>query len=296
MTASEQTAELAIDDLGLDLGTLEAGTDEASMPGGADAPTMLAGLDEDTRQLLARAEAERSDGGTGPGARRRARCRATSGDMAVHRHRFRHRGCRRGGKPGANGAGADAPTELVTQISPAPTQIAPAPSFDTSSTSRLAALNKDELDLDFADLGAPSGVNGMDLGPGAVDLDVGAASAGEGTFVQTQKLASDEVALPELEPVTMSEVGTKLDLARAYMDMGDPEGARSILEEVLQRRLGVAEAGSAPSDGYAARLTGRRATHAPPHRGRHRVRRRRLLRLAAAEPCRAAYRRRWKRR
>ena len=39
--------------------------------------------------------------------------------------------------------------------------------------------------------------------------------------------------LSELEPVTMSEVGTKLDLARAYMDMGDPDGARSILEEVL---------------------------------------------------------------
>jgi pilus assembly protein FimV len=39
--------------------------------------------------------------------------------------------------------------------------------------------------------------------------------------------------LPEMEPVTMSEVGTKLDLARAYMDMGDPDGARSILEEVL---------------------------------------------------------------
>ena len=36
------------------------------------------------------------------------------------------------------------------------------------------------------------------------------------------------------EPATMSEVGTKLDLARAYIDMGDPEGARSILEEVLQ--------------------------------------------------------------
>jgi pilus assembly protein FimV len=35
------------------------------------------------------------------------------------------------------------------------------------------------------------------------------------------------------EPPTQSEVGTKLDLARAYMDMGDPEGARSILEEVL---------------------------------------------------------------
>lgn len=28
-------------------------------------------------------------------------------------------------------------------------------------------------------------------------------------------------------------IGTKLDLAKAYMDMGDPEGARSMLEEVL---------------------------------------------------------------
>jgi len=30
------------------------------------------------------------------------------------------------------------------------------------------------------------------------------------------------------------EVGTKLDLARAYIDMGDPDGARSILDEVLE--------------------------------------------------------------
>ncbi len=37
-----------------------------------------------------------------------------------------------------------------------------------------------------------------------------------------------------VEEITMSEVGTKLDLARAYVDMGDPEGARSILEEVLK--------------------------------------------------------------
>jgi pilus assembly protein FimV len=30
------------------------------------------------------------------------------------------------------------------------------------------------------------------------------------------------------------EIGTKLDLARAYMDMGDPDGARGILEEVIE--------------------------------------------------------------
>ena len=39
------------------------------------------------------------------------------------------------------------------------------------------------------------------------------------------------VAIPP--DVTLDEVGTKLDLARAYIDMGDPDGAKSILEEVL---------------------------------------------------------------
>lgn len=43
-----------------------------------------------------------------------------------------------------------------------------------------------------------------------------------------------ELEMHDIEPVTMSEVGTKLDLARAYMDMGDPDGARSILQEVLE--------------------------------------------------------------
>jgi pilus assembly protein FimV len=64
---------------------------------------------------------------------------------------------------------------------------------------------------------------------------------------QTNKLKSVDLPLSELEPVTMSEVGTKLDLARAYMDMGDPEGARSILEEVVQE-------GSASQKQEASRL------------------------------------------
>jgi pilus assembly protein FimV len=42
-----------------------------------------------------------------------------------------------------------------------------------------------------------------------------------------------------LEEITMSEIGTKLDLARAYVDMGDPEGARSILEEVIKEGTGA---------------------------------------------------------
>jgi len=73
-----------------------------------------------------------------------------------------------------------------------------------------------------------------------LDLDVGAPEpSGDTGYQRTQRIEP----MPELngdatetdhEPVTMSEVGTKLDLARAYMDMGDPDGARSILNEVLQ--------------------------------------------------------------
>jgi pilus assembly protein FimV len=34
-------------------------------------------------------------------------------------------------------------------------------------------------------------------------------------------------------PASEDAIGTKLDLARAYLDMGDPDGARAMLEEVL---------------------------------------------------------------
>ncbi|MGD8311703.1 MAG: FimV/HubP family polar landmark protein [Gammaproteobacteria bacterium] len=44
----------------------------------------------------------------------------------------------------------------------------------------------------------------------------------------------DEEELTEGLLGSSDEVSTKLDLARAYIDMGDPEGARSILEEVME--------------------------------------------------------------
>ena len=64
------------------------------------------------------------------------------------------------------------------------------------------------------------------------------------SFVVTQPTAPESaVATDEtlssktgslLDPQTVTEVGMKLDLARAYIDMGDPEGARSLLEEVVE--------------------------------------------------------------
>lgn len=62
----------------------------------------------------------------------------------------------------------------------------------------------------------------------ALDLELG---SDDDAIDDDMATAMHEASLPE--DATMTEVGTKLDLARAYIDMGDPDGARSILGEVL---------------------------------------------------------------
>ncbi len=212
MLTGEQTAELAIDDLGLDLGALEAHTDDRGATNSADAPTMLAEVDPVVRQKLARADSDRAESGgttqvrSSPGAQMRATgtWMFTDTDFAK--------------MAPVRGPAADATQQAKTLLM---TQIAEAPSVDTSSTSRLAALDTSDLDLDLNSLGS------LNEQSADVDLDVGGSAQG-----RAAPNGHDE-ELPDLEPVTLSEVGTKLDLARAYMDMGDPEGARSILSEVL---------------------------------------------------------------
>ncbi|MEM6640451.1 MAG: FimV/HubP family polar landmark protein [Pseudomonadota bacterium] len=71
----------------------------------------------------------------------------------------------------------------------------------------------------------------------AVDLDVGDPLFEDGVpdvENTTMRVAAQDLALPDIDDGGPSEVGTKLDLARAYMEMGDPDGARGILEEVIE--------------------------------------------------------------
>jgi len=69
----------------------------------------------------------------------------------------------------------------------------------------------------------------VDIGSVDFDLNMDGTESEADDDVAT---AIQEASLPE--DATMTEVGTKLDLARAYIDMGDPDGARSILDEVLE--------------------------------------------------------------
>ncbi len=211
--SSDQTAELALDDLGLELGSLEQ-TDsslglkpvDARGPD-ADAPTMVAGLDENSQRLLRAAAARQASNG--------------SDDSQITEH-------------GASGTwfltdrelGGDVDLTRGRSIDPNSTAALakfemPEENYDVSSTSRLAAIDRNNLDFPVEPTREQPA-----MGRG-VDLDLG------GSNIQMPGSSTEELEVPDLEPVTLSEVGTKLDLARAYVDMGDPDGARNILNEVL---------------------------------------------------------------
>lgn len=108
---------------------------------------------------------------------------------------------------------------------------------DADDTGELPAIGGTDVDLDLDDLTAALKVS--DLGGDTVEqfrddatVEQPRPSPPEDAAV-TQEMAPDDLSEGLHEARTMTEVGTKLDLARAYVDMGDPSGARSILEEVL---------------------------------------------------------------
>jgi pilus assembly protein FimV len=267
-TKAEQTAELSIDDLGLDLDHLEGAASGASVSipqleetdHPSDAPTMVAGLDEKSRRMMAEAESRARDKDLTELERELEA--SFVADLGTDHEEI---------KTAVLGP-ESAPTVQMPRGTPQDTSATSrfkTPEFsdvhdperpDVDSTSRLRGLNADSIDLDLDRLANALGSGDTVEQPRAedevfstevfeasqrnrkVDLDVGEALNGSEAATnklktistqRTNKIKTEELALPELEPVTMSEVGTKLDLARAYMDMGDPEGARSILEEVV---------------------------------------------------------------
>jgi pilus assembly protein FimV len=111
---------------------------------------------------------------------------------------------------------------------------------DAGETSELPAIASTDVDLDLDDLTAALKVSEMgdtvnmprdEVTAEHLRSGIGADETGEDA---TLSPAPADLSEDLNEARTMTEVGTKLDLARAYVDMGDPSGARSILEEVLQ--------------------------------------------------------------
>ena len=67
-----------------------------------------------------------------------------------------------------------------------------------------------------------------------LDADLSPAGGSDETMLDLGLDATDAAGEDVGLDSAVDEVGTKLDLAKAYIDMGDPDGARSILGEVLE--------------------------------------------------------------
>jgi pilus assembly protein FimV len=94
--------------------------------------------------------------------------------------------------------------------------------------SRVARALESNVDLLEAELPPISDITGAWELPAAAPLAAQPAVAASVAAVEPTPVEPEPV-----DSASLSEVGTKLDLARAYIDMGDPEGARSIIEEVM---------------------------------------------------------------
>ena len=120
------------------------------------------------------------------------------------------------------GTGAEQPVDeakrfIEPETAPEPEPEAEAPPLD------LLADSDASLEADFSGLEIEEG-EVDELAP--EDLDLSADFSGS-------ELAQEEDDEELVIAAESSGLSTKLDLARAYMDMGDDDGARQILEEVL---------------------------------------------------------------
>ena len=110
------------------------------------------------------------------------------------------------------------------------------PAVETPAAPELA-LDDLELPADF-DLSLAEEMDAPDAFTAELDdvnaeLESLSGSIGEPTFTEQDALASAEDE-PEFDFLSgTDEVATKLDLAQAYIDMGDNDGARDILNEVV---------------------------------------------------------------
>jgi pilus assembly protein FimV len=190
-STSEMTAEIEIDDLGLDIGDIEdLQSDITDESDNEDDLLSATGV----TQVLDTEDAEIDHSST-----------AIIGDDDATMM-----------SPGFDPAATGTSTEVLEH---APSNFDPDP-IET----------EDDLDLNLDDfssaLEGAETVEQPTVSRFDIDLDIGADIMADDDPTGTEEVSP-------LDPQTMTEVGTKLDLARAYIDMGDPEGAKSILEEVL---------------------------------------------------------------
>jgi len=120
------------------------------------------------------------------------------------------------------------PAPMAFEPSPAPeAPVVEMPAFEPAPEPEQPAKQALDLDFELPDLDLPAAADE----PLKLDLGLEADNGPDSKFdFSGLDLDLGESGGSELE---LDEVGTKLDLARAYVEMGDKEGAREILNEVI---------------------------------------------------------------
>ena len=129
---------------------------------------------------------------------------------------------------------ADEPMDFPQFDEPAP--IEPEPMQDSLATASMPALEVSDFDLGETRMPPPAASADTSFSFDLPPID-------EAPSMKNPPAShSDEIPESAAMPADANDdeffagedaIGTKLDLAKAYLDMGDPEGARAMLEEVL---------------------------------------------------------------
>ena len=92
-------------------------------------------------------------------------------------------------------------------------------------------IEASELDIKDEEAPAPVEEDSIDIDSSELDFDMGLDDEAPAAESAPAAETSGDIDLSELGDA--DEINTKLDLAKAYIDMGDHEGAHDILDEVL---------------------------------------------------------------
>jgi len=102
---------------------------------------------------------------------------------------------------------------------------------ESSETQPEESAADEALDMDFGGLEMEAPAETESAAAGDLEME---------TSAEDMSAELDDMLGNDIDELTsdafgeVDEVGTKLDLAKAYVDMGDSDGARSILDEVLE--------------------------------------------------------------
>ena len=131
---------------------------------------------------------------------------------------------------------ADAALDFDTPITPDAVE---APVVDESAAEEAESSDDNSLDFDVSDLDFTLDTEESSDEP----AETAEADTGLDFHMDTNESEAEDVVADTSDGLDdladdafgeVDEVGTKLDLAKAYVDMGDSDGARSILDEVLE--------------------------------------------------------------